>query len=294
MTPWTQLPIPTWQRLRELLAVPVVLHAPGCTDALTARLVERAGFRVAYLSGAVVSATRLGLPDLGFVGAEDIVAHARLVAGGTSLPIIADADTGYGNAVHAGRTVALYRQAGLAGLHVEDQVAPKRCGHMRGKQVIDPDEAVGKVRAAVEASAGTVVVIARTDARSVEGLQAAIDRAGRYGEAGADLVFVEGVASHDELAEVHAALPDAGLVLNRSEAAGDEDAVLDDISLAGLGVRLVIHPVSALLAAAEAARRTYADIATYASARTDRMAWDDLNEVLDLPAIEAAERTYTS
>ena len=291
MTPSTHPP--TWQRLRDLLAHPGVLHAPGCTDALTARLVEQAGFRVAYVSGAVVSAVRLGLPDLGFVGAEDIVAQARLVVGATTLPVVADADTGYGNAVHVGRTVVRYRQAGLAGLHVEDQVAPKRCGHMRGKQVVGPDEAVGKVRAAVDASAGTVVVIARTDARSVEGLPAAIDRAGRYHEAGADLLFVEGVTSRGDLAAIHDALPDVGLVLNRSEAASEPDALLDDITLGGVGVRLVIHPVSARLAAAEAARRTYADIADDRAARTDRMAWDDFNSVLDLPVIESAERTYT-
>lgn len=283
---------PRWQRLRELLAVPTVLHAPGCTDAVTARLVEQASFQVAYVSGAVVSATRLGLPDLGFVGAEDIVAHARLVVGATSLPVVADADTGYGNAVHVARTVALYRDAGIAALHLEDQVSPKRCGHMRGKQVIEADEAVRKVEAAVDASAGTIVVIARTDARSVDGFDVAIDRAGRYHEAGADLVFVEGVSTPDDLATVHAALPAAPLVLNRSEAGGDLTPIAD-ADLHDLGVRLVIHPVSALLAAAEAARRTYADITERGAASTPRMPWDDLNALLGLEAIEAAERTYT-
>lgn len=280
-----------WERLRELLAVPTVLHAPGCTDAVTARLVERAGFQVAYLSGAVVSATRLGLPDLGFVGAEDIAAHGRMIVGAISLPVVADADTGYGNAVHAARTVRLYRDAGIAGLHLEDQVEPKRCGHMRGKQVIAADEAVMKVRAAVEASAGTVVIIARTDARSVAGLPAAIDRAGRFHDAGADLLFVEGAATVEDLSAIHDAVPDAKLVLNRSEAGGDH-APLGDVTLHDLGVRVVIHPVSALLAAVEAARRTYADIAAHGAARTVRMAWDDLNDGLGLPTIEASEALY--
>lgn len=280
-------------RLREVLARPGVHHAPGCTDAVTARLVEQAGFDVAYLSGAVVSAVLLGRPDLGFTGAADHADLGRRVAAATTLPLVVDADTGYGNALHAARTVELYRGAGIAGLHIEDQVSPKRCGHMRGKDVVDVAEATSRIAAAVEASAGTVVVIARTDAASILGVEAAVDRAGRFAEAGADLVFVEGVDDHDGLGAVHAALPSAGLVLNRSEAGARDGADhLDDGALADLGVRLVIHPVSALLAAAEAARRTYADIAAGRIAQTDRMAWDDLNDVLGLPAHLDAEARH--
>jgi 2,3-dimethylmalate lyase len=282
---------PGWRRLRDRLEAGGVVHAPGCVDALTARLVEQAGFDVAYLSGAVTSAVALGLPDLGFVGAADIADLGGRIARAVDLPLVADADTGYGNAVHAARTVRLYGAAGIAGLHLEDQTHPKRCGHMRGKDVIDAAEATQKIRAAVDASAGTTVIIARTDALSVLGLEAAIDRAGCYLEAGADLVFVEGAHDSDALAAIHGALPTARLVLNRSEAAG-EVGHLDDGALASRGVALVIHPVSALLAMAEAARRTYLDIAGHGAARTERMTWADLNDTLGLPQVEDDQHRY--
>jgi 2-methylisocitrate lyase-like PEP mutase family enzyme len=180
-------------RLRAALAEPGVLQAPGVFDAVTAKLATQAGFSSLHLSGAVTSAVALGLPDLGYLHGTDVADLARRVAAATDVPLIADADTGYGNALHARRTVEQYARIGVAGLHLEDQVSPKRCGHMAGKQVLDRAEAVQKVRAAVEADTG-LVVIARTDAMSVLGLDDAIARVTEYAEAGADLVFVEGAA----------------------------------------------------------------------------------------------------
>ena len=269
----------------------MLTHAPGCYDGVTARLVERAGFDVAYLSGAATSAVVLGEPDMGFIGRREMVEHGGRIARRLSIPLIADADTGYGNAVHAEATARAYAAAGIAGFHIEDQVMPKRCGHMAGKELIDAAEATSKVRAAVAGSRGACVVIARTDAYSVEGLDAAIRRARSYHDAGADLLFVEGVQGADDLAAVHEALPDAGLVFNRSEAAATPD-VLTDEELVHRGVRLVIHPVSALLAAARAALAVYTEVKASGRATAERMGWGDLNDALGLPDVLAREAVY--
>ncbi len=281
-------------QLRAVLDGPRPVHAPGVQDALTARLAADAGARVLYLSGAVTSATVLGRPDLGYVSGHDIAELGRRVLAGAALPLVADADTGYGNAVHVGATVERYVAAGIAGLHLEDQVSPKRCGHLAGKQVVPLAEARQKVAAAVEAAAGRIVVIARTDAWSVEGPDAAVERAAAYAAAGADLVFVEGLRDEDDLARVGAGLGDeVGLVLNRSEAQGDVAPLPDEV-LARHGVALVIHPVSAMLAAAHAAAATYRQVVEAGRVEQPRMAWPELNDVLGLPAVLAAEARHAA
>jgi len=279
------------QRLRALLAEPGVLQAPGCYDAVSARLVAQAGFRAAHLSGAIASAVGLGLPDLGYLHGSDVAAVARRVTSVSDLPLIADADTGYGNALHVRRTVEQYREAGVAGLHLEDQDFPKRCGHMAGKSVIDGSEAIAKVRAAVEADTG-LVVIARTDAMSVLGLDAAIERAAAFADAGADLVFIEGVTDPERLEIVHAALPSAGLVVNVSEADPKLRPLAPDV-LAGFGVKLAIYPVAPLLAAAHALRATYAAIRDDGNATAvPRLTWDELTDLLGLPELLELEERY--
>ena len=184
--------MPAMATLRELLAGPEPVLAPGAYDALSARLVERAGFPAVYMTGFGASASLLGRPDVGLLSFDEMAGHARRLAQAVSVPLIADADDGYGNPLNVMRTVREYAAAGVAALHIEDQVAPKRCGHMEGKEVIDAAEMVEKVRAAVEARGdGELLIIARTDARAVEGLDAALERARRYREAGADALFVE-------------------------------------------------------------------------------------------------------
>jgi methylisocitrate lyase len=281
--------------LRSLLAGDEVVHAPGVINSLTALVAQQAGARVLYLSGAVTSAVELGRPDMGFVHGEHIAALGSRITSRVPLPLVADADTGYGNALQAAATVERYAAAGISGLHLEDQVSPKRCGHMAGKAVIDVAEASAKVRAAVDASAGRVVVIARTDARSVEGDEAALKRAVSYAEAGADALFVEG-ADAGLLERVHAELPQIPLLHNRSEAGGDVAADgLDDVTLAALGVRLVIHPVSALLAAAHAIRATYTAILRDGHAGSvERAGWSALTDTLGLPELLAAEQDYAT
>lgn len=284
----------TAARLRALLDGPDLVHLPGVYDAVSAKLAARAGVVGAHLSGAVASATQLGLPDLGFVHAADIVRVAQSVVPALDgLPLLADADTGYGNALQAGATARAYAAAGIAGLHLEDQVAPKRCGHLAGKQVVDVAEAASRVRAAVEARSG-IVVVARTDALGVEGVGSATERCIAFAEAGADALFVEG-AGVEDLARVVENVPACPpLVVNRSEAAGADPAP-DWAAFRELGVRVVIHPVSALLAAARAQAAVYAAVAAAGDAgQVARLGWGELTDLLGLPELLTLEQRYAA
>src|SRR5919197_4810872 len=193
--------------LCELLSRREPVVAPGAYDALSARLAEQAGFGAVYMTGFGASASLLGRPDVGLLSFGEMADHARRIVQAVGVPVIADADDGYGNPLNVRRTVHEYEAAGVAALHIEDQVAPKRCGHLAGKQVIPAGEMVEKVRAAVEARS-SLLVIARTDARAVEGLEAALERARRYREAGADVLFVEAPQGEEEIARGGSALPD--------------------------------------------------------------------------------------
>src|SRR5215213_517537 len=201
--------------LRTLLERGEPVLAPGAYDGLSARLVERAGFPAVYMTGFGASASLLGRPDVGLLSVAEMAGHARRLVQAVGVPVIADADDGYGNPLNVMRTVSEYEAAGVAALHIEDQVAPKRCGHMDGKDVIDAAEMVEKVHAAVEARRSPdLVLIARTDARAVEGLDAALERARRYRDAGADVLFVEAPESEDEVAAVARAFPGTPLLFN--------------------------------------------------------------------------------
>lgn len=278
--------------LTERMARDEVLHLPGVVDPMSARVAADAGHQQLYLSGAAASAVVLGRPDLGFITGVEIAELGHRIVAATGLPLLADADTGYGNAVHVAATVRRYVDAGLAGLHLEDQVQPKRCGHFAGKQVIDRAEAVQKVASAVEAADGRITVVARTDAWSVLGSDEALARAVAFAGAGADSVFVEGAVTTDDLARVRDAVGDVPLLLNRSEAGPTPD--IDDATLAGLGVRLVIHPVSALLAAAEAVRRIYEQIGASGHALAARMEWPEFNRVLGMDELLADEARHAA
>ena len=177
-------------RLRELLSAGPPVMAPGAYDALSARLIEQAGFDVVYMTGFGTTASLIGRPDVGLLSGSEMVENARRIVAAVDVPVIADADTGYGNAINVVRTVQLYEQAGVAGIQLEDQVTPKKCGHMSGKQLIGADEMVGKLRAAVEARHDPdLLIIARTDAVAVTGTDDAIARARAFADAGADVVL---------------------------------------------------------------------------------------------------------
>ncbi len=227
-------------RLKALIQRPEIVLCPGVYDAYLARTVEQAGFEALYMTGAGVSHARLGVPDLGLVSFAEMVDHAYRIADAVDIPLIADADTGYGNAINVMRTIRAYERAGVAGCHIEDQEMPKRCGHFDEKRVIPTAEMLGKLAAALDArSDEDFIIIARTDARGVVGLDEALDRARAYGEAGADAVFVESPRSEDELERIGRSI-DAPLLANMVETG--LTPLLPAARLQELGFSIVIHP----------------------------------------------------
>ena len=241
--------------IKSLLAKPGLLRMPCCFDALSARLIEQAGFPLSFMSGFSVSAARLAVPDTGLISFGEMLDQGRNICSATRLPIIADGDTGYGNELNVKRTVHGFAQAGFAGVMIEDQRAPKRCGHTRGKDVVERDEAVRRMRAALEARdevrAGgkAFVVIARTDARATRGLDEAIDRAKRFAEMGADILFVEAPCSEQEMEKVCAEVP--GHKMANLVEQGDTP-VLSPLQLEQMGFKIAAYPLTLISAAAQA------------------------------------------
>jgi 2-methylisocitrate lyase-like PEP mutase family enzyme len=278
--------------LRELLAGPEPVIAPGAYDALSARLVEQAGFGAVYMTGFGASASLLGRPDVGLLSFGEMVDHARRLVQAVGVPVIADADDGYGNPLNVLRTVREYEAAGVAALHLEDQVSPKRCGHLEGKDVIPAGEMVEKVRAAVEArSSDELVIIARTDARAVEGLEAALERARLYREAGADVLFVEAPESEDEVVAVAEAFPDTPLLFNAIE--GGRTPLLELDRLHELGFRLILWPLTALFAAARAVQEALARLhAQGAPAGDGALPFDAFTDAVGLPEVQRLEARF--
>ena len=225
--------------LRALLSGPGMVRAPGVYDGLGAHLARRAGFRAVYLTGAGAAAAGYGLPDIGLVTATEMTDRAALVVEASGLPVVADADTGYGNPMHVVRTVRAYERAGVAAIQLEDQDFPKRCGHLTDKAVIGADEFTRKLAAALDAREHDTVVVARTDARGPLGLDVAIDRARRYAAEGADLIFVEAPRSRAEIERI-AAEVDAPLLFNVVPSGHTPD--IPDADLERLGFRMTIHP----------------------------------------------------
>ena len=280
-------------RLRELLARPEPLVAPGAYDALSARLVEQAGFDVVYMTGFGTTASLAGRPDVGLLTGTEMVDNARRIAAAVDVPVIADADTGYGNAINVVRTVQAYEQAGVAGIHLEDQVMPKKCGHMSGKAVIPADEMAGKIRAAVAARRDPdFLLIARTDAAAVEGLSAAIDRARAYADAGADVLFVEAPTSEDDIARVAEELRGvAPLVFNWAE--GGRTPPIQLARIAELGFALVLFPIGTLLAATAGIRRLLASLRDDGVPAVDDLpTFDGFTDLIGLPEIRELEARF--
>jgi 2,3-dimethylmalate lyase len=282
-------------RLRELLAGPGPVVAPGSYDALSARLVEQAGFDVVYMSGFGTSASLIGRPDVGLLSGAEMIDNARRIAGAVDVPVIADADTGYGNAINVVRTVQGYEQAGVAAIQLEDQVMPKKCGHISGKALIEVDEMAGKIRAAVAARRDPdFLLIARTDAAAVEGLDAAVARARVYAEAGADLLFVEAPTSEGDIARVAAELRGlAPLVFNWAE--GGRTPPLPLPRIAELGFSLVLFPVGTLLAATAGMRALLATLradGTPSAALPGLPTLEGFANLVGLPEIRELEKRF--
>ena len=282
--------------LAELVRGREPILAPGAYDALSARMIEQAGFPAVYMTGFGTSASLLGRPDVGLVTMSQMVDNARRIAQAVDVPVIADADTGYGNPLNVIRTVQEYELAGVSALHIEDQVTPKKCGHMENKQVIPAAEMTEKIRAAVEArSSSDFLIIARTDARASEGLDNALRRARAYHEAGADILFVEAPQNEEEVAQIARAFPNVPLLFNWAE--GGKTPPIPLARLKELGYRVVIFPISALLAAAKAIRAALAEIkaeGTPARMFPDRTAFQEFNEMIGLGEIQELEKRFAT
>jgi 2-methylisocitrate lyase-like PEP mutase family enzyme len=230
------------KQLRDALATDAVLIAPGCYDGLTALLIEQAGFSCAYLSGASVAFTRLGRPDLGLTTLTEVADTVACIRDRVALPLIVDGDNGFGNALNVQRTVRLFERMGASAIQLEDQQMPKRCGHLEGKKLITAGEMCGKIRAALDARASDdTVIVARTDAVAVAGLDAALERAAAYLEAGADVLFVESPGSLDQLRRIGRELGTrVPLLANMVE--GGKTPLVPAPELGAMGYRIVIHP----------------------------------------------------
>ena len=240
-------------RFRELLAADTIAQFPGAFNPLSARLIEEKGFEGVYISGAVL-ANDLGLPDIGLTTLTEVATRAGQIARMTDLPAIVDADTGFGEPMNVARTVQEIENAGLAGLHIEDQFNPKRCGHLDGKNVVDLDTAAKRIRAAADARRDpNFLIMARTDIRAVDGLAAAQDRAKALVEAGADAIFPEAMATLAEFQAIRDAV-DVPILANMTEFGKSE--LFTTAQLQGVGVNMVIYPVTLLRSAMGAAERT--------------------------------------
>ena len=280
-------------RLRSLIGRTEPLVLPGCADALTARLAQGAGFEAVYATGAGIANTLLGQPDVGLTTMTEVVAQVERICEAVDLPVVADIDTGFGNAINARRAVRAFERAGVAAVQIEDQVFPKRCGHLTGTAVIGLDEMLGKLRAVLDArSDASLVVIARTDALAVDGLDAAVDRAMAFAEAGADAIFVEAPIDRDQLAVLPQRIP-APLVANMVE--GGRTPLLSAAELGAMGYRIVLFANTAMRVAAAAVRDAFAELRRTGdtSGLLDTMlSWDERQALVGLSEIEALERRY--
>lgn len=270
--------------LRRKLDEGTSVLMPGVWDALTALIVREAGFSTAFVSGFAVAGSLLGRPDVGLVTQIEMADVARRVCGVGDLTVVVDADTGYGNVSNVARTVELWEAAGASGMFLEDQVWPKRCGHMAGKQVIDSSEWLMKLRAAI-AARDHLFITARTDARAAVSLDDAIERGRMARDLGVDAVFVEAPQSIAELEAISRALPDVVLVANMVEKG--KTPLLTPSELAELGFHLIVSPLSLLLTMAQAARSAAATLFDHGTMRervSDLMAFDDFTTLVGLPA----------
>lgn len=273
---------PPGERFWTALKAEQPLQLAGTINAYTALLAQRAGFRAIYLSGAGVANASFGLPDLGISHLGEVCEDIRRITGICDLPLLVDADTGFGTALGIARTVREMTRAGAAGLHLEDQVAAKRCGHRPGKSLVETSEMVDRLKAAVNARLdGTFIIMARTDAHAVEGLEAAIERAARYVEAGADMIFAEAMTTLDEYRAFTKAVA-VPVLANVTEFGKTPLFTVDELRSAG--VKLALYPLSAFRAMSRAAERVYGEIRTAGTQRgvIDTMQTrEELYEVLD-------------
>ncbi|GFG50379.1 carboxyvinyl-carboxyphosphonate phosphorylmutase [Mycolicibacterium agri] len=287
------------RRLREMLKADQPVVAPGIYDGLTARLVEQAGFDAAIVTGAGVSASLLGAPDVGLVTMSEVLTQTRNIANAVDICVVADCDTGYGNPLNVGRTIREFENGGVAGLFIEDQVSPKRCGHFAGKQIIPAEDMVQKLRAAVDARVDPeLVLIARTDARATDGIEEAVRRGRLYAEAGADMIFVEAPHTYEELEFVGGELSSLGLPLMVNLVEGGKTPLVSVDDLAKLGFSFITFSGSlqktAIKVMQEMLGALMRDGEVTAFYPSKMVSLEERSELLGLPRYFELERRYAS
>lgn len=280
------------QSFEALLKAPDILVLPGAFDALSARIAVKSGAKAVYMTGFGVAGAGFGVPDIGLVNAEQMIERVRVIAGAVApVPLIADGDNGHGGPLNVARLVRAYEQSGAQCIQLEDQVSPKRCGHMEGKEVIPIADAAAKIRAASEARASKAFkIMARTDARATHDLDEALRRGEAFLKAGADILFIEAPRSEDELARVARTFTGTPLVANLVE--DGKTPMLSPEALRQMGYKIALYPISALLAASAALEQIYAQLlGTHAQTRA-RVTFQEYNEIVGLPDFLAAAKRF--
>ena len=283
------------RRLRSLLDKPNLVMAPGAPDALTARLVEQAGFPAVYMTGFGATASLIGCPDVGLLTQTEMTTHARNIVRAVDMPVIADADTGYGGPANIERTVKEYQQAGVAAIHLEDQAAPKRCGHMAGVKLVPVDEMLRRLDCALAARGDSdLLIIGRTDALAAAGLDEALQRARRYRQAGVDIVFVDAVKRIADARAIAQAVEGLRMI---SIVDGHETARLAPEELKQMGFSLALYPLSTLFTATRAIQELLAELkqSGTALAKADQMAtYSEFSEVVRLDRFRGLDDRYAA
>lgn len=279
--------------LRRLLAAGVPVRAPGVVDCIGARIVAQEGFEAIYMTGAGTTASRLGMPDVGLLTMSEMADNAQRIAQASGLPLIADADTGYGGPLNVRRTVMTYERAGVSALHIEDQSWPKRCGHLAGKTLIDTEDMVANIKAACDARVDEdFVIIARTDAIAVEGFEAAIERAQRYEQAGADVIFVEAPRDMDQLRTITTSLNVPALY---NMAASGKTPFLSVNQIGELGFKLILYPNFMMLAAIPVMQKVLREIKATGTVEhlvKDVASFQDFFNLLGMQEVQELEARY--
>ncbi len=283
------------RRFKERLQQGPIVIAPGCYDAFSAKLVEFAGFETGYMTGAGVSAGLVGMPDVGLLTMTEMVEQARRICDATGLPIISDADTGYGGPLNVRRTVEQFERAGVCAIHLEDQEIPKKCGHLEGKRVIPAGRMIDRLKASLDARTDeNFLIIARTDARATHGLDEALDRGRRYAESGADVIFIEAPESVDEVQEIGRRFKDVPLLMNRG--GGGKTPALSAAELERMGFRIVIFPGDLQKAAGKAMIEILSilkETGNTDSAQAMMMSFEERFEILGLSRFKELESLYS-
>ncbi len=280
--------------LKQRFSAPGIVVAPGIYDGLSAMLVEQSGFEAAYLSGASICYTRFGFPDIGLVSVSEVIDTLAAIRERTTIPVIVDIDTGFGNALNVQRTIRGFERAGASGVQLEDQVTPKRCGHLKDKALIPKAEMVGKIKAALDARIGDMALICRTDAIAVEGFDKALERADAYAAAGADMIFVEAPPSTDHLAQI--AKRYAGKVpVMANMVEGGKTPILSGEELDRLGYKLVIFPGGTVRALAFALQDYFQGLKAHGTTtpwRNRMLDFAGINKLIDTDGFLARGKSF--